>query len=297
MKKGMLNRVRQLYNDGGNIIQFLKGDMELNSTEDIMISYDFQAGSYTERYKNNPKVTNDLCNEFIKYIRQLYGIGSIFEAGVGEANKLATLMNLWDDASIQWGGCDLSWSRIKAAQNFTKEICGFIPKLFVGDMACLPFQDSSIDLVYTMYALEPNGGREAELIQELYRVTRKYLVLLEPAYEIADDKQKEWMNNHGYVKGLMDHIKGMGLKVLDHKPFLINENTMNPTAIIIVEKNVDVSGEKDISYSCPITRTLMKEIGNVFYSSESMLAYPIVNEVPMLTEENAIVATKLEEYC
>lgn len=40
-----------------------------------------------------------------------------------------------------------------------------------------------------------------------------------------------------------------------------------------------------------------KQIGNVYYSDESMLAYPIINGVACLTSENAVVATKMEKLC
>ena len=52
-KFGILSRISEIYKSGGNIIQFLKslkGDSK-NSLEDILISYDFQAGSYIEFVK------------------------------------------------------------------------------------------------------------------------------------------------------------------------------------------------------------------------------------------------------
>ena len=46
----------------------------------------------------------------------------------------------------------------------------------MGDMFNLPITDDSIDLVYTVHALEPNGGKEKEALKELYRITKKYLM-------------------------------------------------------------------------------------------------------------------------
>lgn len=44
----ILNRIKQLYLQNKNIIKYLKklDENESNSIEDIMISYDFQAGTY-----------------------------------------------------------------------------------------------------------------------------------------------------------------------------------------------------------------------------------------------------------
>lgn len=45
-KFGILSRIKEIYQSGGNIIQYLKGvnGEAINSLEDILISYDFQAG-------------------------------------------------------------------------------------------------------------------------------------------------------------------------------------------------------------------------------------------------------------
>lgn len=42
-------------------------------------------------------------------------------------------------------------------------------------------------------------------------------------------------------------------------------------------------------------KTRLEKIGNAFFSEESLLAYPMVNEVPCLMKEYAVVATKLKE--
>lgn len=49
-KYDILNRLKKMYEDDVNIIQYLNGldNKENNSVEDIMISYDFQAGSYVK---------------------------------------------------------------------------------------------------------------------------------------------------------------------------------------------------------------------------------------------------------
>ena len=57
-KYKLLSEIKKLYDKGENIIQYLKlyhSDKQMTSTEDIMISYDFQAGEYTEEYKRKPQ--------------------------------------------------------------------------------------------------------------------------------------------------------------------------------------------------------------------------------------------------
>ena len=65
--------------------------------------------------------------------------------------------------------------------------------LFVGDLFNAPIEDSSFDVVYTSHSLEPNGGFERKALIELHRITRKYLVLFEPIYELGSSKSKVFM--------------------------------------------------------------------------------------------------------
>lgn len=39
--------------------------------------------------------------------------------------------------------------------------------LFVANLFHIPLVDSSMDLLYTCYAIEPNGGKEKEILQEI----------------------------------------------------------------------------------------------------------------------------------
>lgn len=74
-KINILARIKDLYDNGENIIQYLKSleNTDSNSIEDILISYDFQAGSYT-------RIANEKCS-----IRELY-----YDSIAKVLNKLGT---------------------------------------------------------------------------------------------------------------------------------------------------------------------------------------------------------------
>lgn len=69
-KLAILNKIKSLYDNNINIINYLKevNGKNLNSLEDIMISYDFQAGSYIKEYKLNPKWKNDFVKKLGDFI-------------------------------------------------------------------------------------------------------------------------------------------------------------------------------------------------------------------------------------
>lgn len=271
-KLKLLERIEKLYkNQNINIIQYLKTfdeKNELNSVEDIMISYDFQAGTYVKGYNENRKQSDNYVNPLADVIGLLAcKKEKIFEAGVGEATTLVPLLNKLD-IDFSWiGGLDISYSRIKVAQNFAKTNLKLKNKdinLFVGDMFNIPLQDNSMDIVYTSHALEPNGGHETELLKELYRITNEYLVLLEPAYELANDESRNRMKQHGYVTELYNTAQKLGLDIVSYELYKEQRNPLNPTGMIIIKKNTQ--GENiDLPFCCPITQKTLKRIGNCWW--------------------------------
>ena len=293
-----------MYEQGRNISSFLREEArsETNTREIIEIAYDLQAGSYIDNYENKGGAEHkdlyarkiaakisDLCDK----------PASILEAGVGEATTLlGVLRNLPDGVNVY--GFDLSWSRIAVGKawlgnkGFASDI-----NLCVGDLFHIPFVDSSIDVVYTSHSIEPNGRNEKPILRELYRVTRKYLVLLEPAYELVDEKTKQRMDSHGYCKGLPSISKSLGYDVIDHKLFLergeISASTgINPTAITIIKKEDDSPLPFDI-FACPKYKTPLREIKGALFSPEALCIYPVINGIPCLRVEHAILASKYEE--
>ena len=62
LRLDILQTIKKEYESGTNIISYLKNikKQENNSIEDIMISYDFQAGKYNEEYVS----MNDFYKKF-----------------------------------------------------------------------------------------------------------------------------------------------------------------------------------------------------------------------------------------
>lgn len=299
-KYTILNRLQKMYEEDVNIIQYLNDldKKENNSVEDIMISYDFQAGSYVEHYFADNEFVETYTDKLAEVIENLNaGTNSIFECGVGEATTLVPLINKLKGNYSFIGGNDISWSRVATAKKFAQQYCRLPVNLVVGNLFELPLADNSVDIVYTSHSLEPNGGHEKELLEELYRVTKKYLILLEPAYELASDEAKERMKKHGYVIGLYDIAKKLGYEIEKYELLGITSNPLNPTGLMIIKKKQDSLGKMNACcYYCPITKTRLDVIGNAFFSKQALLAYPILNGVPCLVRESAVVATKMRNF-
>jgi len=286
----VLAKIKEIYEQKQNIIRFLKemDERKYNTVEDIRISYDFQAGTYTNRYHRRFDFLQKYAAQLAQTIDQLGSFDTILEVGVGEATTLGPLQSHLNHPPKSSFGFDISWSRVKYGRKFLESI-GQRAELFVGDLFNIPLKDSSVDIVYTSHSIEPNGGREREALEELYRVAKRYVVLLEPAYELADDRARARMIDHGYICDLHGTARELGYKVIEHRLFGLSANALNPTGLLIIEKNVVSS---NAGFQCPVTKTELIYKNNAYFSREALIAYPTLDGIPCLLEEHAILATK-----
>jgi ubiquinone/menaquinone biosynthesis C-methylase UbiE/uncharacterized protein YbaR (Trm112 family) len=294
MNKKSLSALKNLYKKGGNIIEYLKNNnkSKRNTGEMITVSYDLQSGSYIKYVKKNRDFIEKYTKAISKVINDLsVPVDSILEAGVGEATTLADTVLKLNRRPKKVLGFDLAWSRIRYGIEYLKKKGVKNSFLFTGDLFNIPLADNSVDIVYTSHSIEPNGGREKEALLELMRITKKYLILLEPAYEFADTGGRKRMEKHGYIKNLYSSARSLGLRVVEHRLFDICSNPLNPTGLIIIKKDGKNTQTVKNYLECPVTRTPLELLKNSYFSKKGLLAYPIIDGVPCLLAENAIIAT------
>ncbi len=295
-----LKKLKQLYCDNVNIIDYIKNETNAgkNTSEMIMISYDLQAGSYIKKALKYPEWENEYSNAYVKVLNQLGEYDSILEVGVGEATTLSNILSKISNVPSDIFGFDISYSRIQYAISYLKKKNVKNSTLFMGDLFNTAIQDSSIDIVYTNHSLEPNRGQEKEALLELYRITGRYLNLFEPIYELASDESKKYMEKHGYIQGLYSTAIELGYKVIEYKIlFESNPISLNNTGVLIIEKNSSNKTKVVNPLACPITKAPLELIRNNYYCKESLLLYPIIDGIPCLLPDNAIIATHyLDEF-
>ncbi|MCB9025426.1 MAG: methyltransferase domain-containing protein [Bdellovibrionaceae bacterium] len=296
-----LKKISDIYKEGKNITQYInemKG-AKYNDTESILIAYEFQSGSYSEIARKNSKFRQEYTNKIAEVIDSLEA-DTICEVGVGEATTLSGVVKQLKRSPAVICGFDLSWSRIKYAQKFCIEegLSNKSTHLFSADMFAIPLEDKCLDLLYTSHSLEPNRGREEEALRELIRVARKWIVLLEPSYELAGEEQRERMDKLGYVRDLPGTLERLGATVVEHKLFEIHSNPLNKTALTIAKMPIieEYKMKTQLAYVCPITKMPLKYINNCFFGEECLLTYPIIEGVPCLHPQNAIVTARFPDF-
>ena len=293
-KLALTRHIADLYARGENVMANLRslapGDQQRNTVEDIMISYDFQAGSYIRSYEQDPAYLERYTAELCRVLAALGPIGTLLEAGCGEATTLSVLARQLQPRPVL-GGFDVAWSRVKLGREFAARH-GLAPTLFCADLFRIPLADRSVDVVYTSHSIEPNGGRESDAIHELARVARKWLVLLEPAYDLAGDEARRRMESHGYVRNLADTIRELGLTLVEQRLFPVCANPLNPTGLYLVKIGPGADEIPGFRFQCPVSGTPLDPGQDAYFAPESFLAYPVLGEVPCLLEGNAILATR-----
>lgn len=200
----------------------------LYSVAEIRESYDAQARESFNAKFSNPffRLYGAAVGRKLAQFKPL----TMLDAGCGDG---VTLYWALQEAKVPVTfGIDCSPARIAIA----KDILEPEVTLRVGDFFQTDFGDDTFDLVYTSHALEPNGGREAEGIRELYRVARKWLVLFEPDWYQASLEGRARMRRLNYVTRIPETIEELGLELAEWSQFRPSGNPLNPTGCWVIRK-------------------------------------------------------------
>ena len=295
-----IKKIRELFRNGKNIIEYLRNNknQEMNSFETILYSYDLQAGNDISYLSDSIiRETGEQIGKRLIEIFTEFEPESILEAGIGEGVTLAHVVssNLLD--SVKFFGFDGSVSRALYAQKHLEKLNPTNLTLFTAEYGNIPLPDNSIDIVYTMQSIEPNHGKEQQILEELFRICRRYLISIEPSYELGTDQTKQWIEKNGYCRNLPNIIEKIGHKVLKHELLGLNFRSTNELALIIAKKNSQNSNNfNEPTFIFPISGLPLKKHPDCWYSVDDGYAFPIINEIPCLVKENGILASKLDNF-
>lgn len=305
--------IKELYERGINIQKYfkeIKGTKE-NDIDSILYSYDFQAGSYTRGYFDEVvmkdkwildgkkvdmtmKQVVELRSQYIAEELKALHAKTILEVGTGEATNLCDIV-LRCDKEVQFSGLELSLSRLLYAQKFAdmqKVDIDFV----CGNMFALPYENNSFDVVLLIHCLESNTGKEKEALKELLRVAGKYIILLEPSYELGNEETKRHIKKLDYISNLQQTLQELNLKVIKNEIFRIS-SLDNNTAITIIEKDrgkIETQTTSDSVYACPKCKKNLNWHKEAYYCPECFSLYPVYHNIPILNPDNAVLCSKYE---
>lgn len=276
---------KRLYEAGKNVSAALRnkvaGDQKRLLIEAV---YDLQSGSYTSAYTNNPNAA------YCAYAKELFakifselGVSEVMDCGIGEATSW---LRQGKDAVGLIRGFDVSLSRLSYAEANLASLGGR-RELFSADLYNIPVANNSAGCVVTMHAIEPNGGMEEHIIDELVRISGRYLVIMEPDFTRATDAQKQRMQKLGYATRVFPYLLGRDdLEIHDYRKLEIDSNPLNGASLLVAEKKR--ANPAAFSYVSPITGSPLERDADFFYDREAGFAFPLLRGLPALKKSDAI---------
>lgn len=284
--------LRAAYERGENITRMLIKD-GCNDAEAIEIAYDLQAGSYIQGVLDDPEGFLRRCGAMASLLADhIKPLDVLLDCGTGEMTTLSGLSQ-YLPPGVRLLAFDASLSRLNVGRRFSERFIAAPARmgLFAAYMESIPLMTESVDVVFTSHALEPNHGRETQLLTELLRVCRRKLVLFEPSYEDNSEQGKARMRQLGYIRDLTSHIQAAGGRLVAKVALPDPINPLNPTYCYVVEKVAMPSGGslEALCFVCPRSGQTLEQREGYLWSRLGSFAYPIINGIALLRERDAIL--------
>ena len=116
-----LKKIKKVFDSGGNIIEYLKNINTNQGIDDmVLISYDFQAGSYIKKAEKNSEYEGKRTDIYAEIFNNLGDFDSIMEVGVGEGTTFSNIVPKLNNRNVASFGFDISYSRIQYGQKHLK---------------------------------------------------------------------------------------------------------------------------------------------------------------------------------
>ena len=289
--------LQEKYKKKQNIQLFLK-NKTFSNREIIKLAYDIQSGSYIKFFK---KLTREKkVNVYFPLIKAINdnfkNVKTILDFGCGELTTSAYIFKNLNHKIKKYYANDVSFNRLLVGSNelkkkLTKKNYNKF-KIFCNSDNNLPFKDKSIDLVLTVHALEPNNQYKYKIFNELLRVSKLGIILMEPHYEISDVKQKKRMIKFDYIRGIEKilRLKKIKYHIIEKKFHL---NNLNKSSIFILKNNLTKKKQHD-NFVDPIKKNDLIKKDNFLYSKKTFRAFPIINDIAIFNEDSQIFLPNLK---
>ena len=289
--------LQEKYKKKQNIQLFLK-NKTFSNREIIKLAYDIQSGSYIKFFK---KLTREKkVNVYFPLIKAINdnfkNVKTILDFGCGELTTSAYIFKNLNHKIKKYYANDVSFNRLLVGSNelkkkLTKKNYNKF-KIFCNSDNNLPFKDKSIDLVLTVHALEPNNQYKYEIFNELLRVSKLGIILMEPHYEISDVKQKKRMIKFDYIRGIEKilRLKKIKYHIIEKKFHL---NNLNKSSIFVLKNNLTKKKQHD-NFVDPIKKNDLIKKDNFLYSKKTFRAFPIINDIAIFNEDSQIFLPNLK---
>jgi ubiquinone/menaquinone biosynthesis C-methylase UbiE len=177
--------------------------------KDYLVPFtDVSISSVKKLYHDNYWETAGVDVEYPVVSRVVLGLNpcSVLEVGCGNGHNIFSLLRI--DPGVVCTGVDVSSVGIEKAREFNS--CDF----FVRDARDLPFCDDSVDVVFTVHALEQMKYCLEKALGEIYRVCKRFVVLFEPFFVQQNIFGKWHIIRSEYAQGIPFFVEDVGFRIV-----------------------------------------------------------------------------------
>ncbi len=149
-----------------------------------------------------------------------HNLKSLIEVGAGELTTLYPIIKKTNGLNFI-SALELSPNRLKHGKAFLKEKGAKINHFVACDASNIPYEDNSFDVSYTQFCIEQVPLLAKKIIDEMIRVSSKYVIIMEPSYEFSNKITRNRILHKGFPILKNSHFKNSKAKIIyrDGLPF------------------------------------------------------------------------------
>lgn len=156
----------------------------------------------------------------------------VIEIGCGAGFNLILLHRKFGDR-LQLYGMDYAGRRVQRA----KEQLGGHANLHTGSITeQTKYGENEFDIVFSSHCLEQIPHYLPCAIREMARITKKDIMLMEPAFSLANPAQKLYLIVSDFVTVMKEVLEESDLKLRSIHPNAVSPNPLNKSGVFILEK-------------------------------------------------------------
>lgn len=292
------------------ILKFFNIKYYLNKSRkisNVLEKYDNISGGYIKRYedKNHDYVGYWSDNKvaeisglpihqvtfFLSNFIREKKLSSFMEVGAGELTTMQSLFEFLDEYKINNSAAiDLSFKRVQVGKKFAEKNNTKINIIARSNAEFLPFESNKFDLVYTNYCLEQVPDLFDKIVNELIRVSRKYIILIEPSFEFSEKYSKNKILIKNYPIITNNSFENKNCKLIFREPMSFSRY-INRSEIVILEKKFNNNQNHtnlESGLVCPISKQKLFEKDGFYLTEDKRIKYPIKDGIPLLANFDAI---------
>jgi len=157
----------------------------------------------------------------------------VLEVGCGNGINLMLLKKRFGK-KISLHGFDLSPERIRIGKKHWGEKLEDI-KLYEMSATDINYETNTFDLVYSIHVIEQISYLVGEALDEMIRVSRNQVILVEPTYEFGNPAQRLKLILNDQLRTLLPEIRSRSLKLKKSYALHTLANPTSPTGVHVID--------------------------------------------------------------